>query len=240
MAKKRTVKKKTSKKKAAKRAAKKKPVSTSSPKLPYTVTPNALRKFLKFVPEKPKPEKVNNELLSAWELGGNNANSIIRVLKAIGLVSSANDPTEDYELFMHRQGGPQHLANLVRVTYRPLFNASHNPHQESDDSLKNLFNIHSGGSEATLQHQIATFKTLCEFADFSSAIPEGAVESSAAVLSDTGAAQAGSSGIGNSGGATIHIDLHIHLPENKSARDYQAIFEDIGRYIYGHVGSADE
>jgi hypothetical protein len=31
----------------------------------------------------------------------------------------------------------------------------------------------------------------------------------------------------------VHIDLHIHLPENKSRRDYEAIIEDIGRYIYG-------
>ena len=30
----------------------------------------------------------------------------------------------------------------------------------------------------------------------------------------------------------IHIDLHIHLPENKTTRDYEAIIQDIARYIF--------
>jgi len=37
----------------------------------------------------------------------------------------------------------------------------------------------------------------------------------------------------------IHIDLHIHLPENKSRRDYEYIFEDIARYIFGRNVTED-
>ena len=31
----------------------------------------------------------------------------------------------------------------------------------------------------------------------------------------------------------MQIDLHIHLPENKTTRDYEAIIQDIAKYIYG-------
>jgi hypothetical protein len=44
-------------------------------------------------------------------------------------------------------------------------------------------------------------------------------------------------GAPNAGGTPdlppIKIDLHIHLPENKTTRDYEAIIQDIARYIYG-------
>ena len=138
------------------------------PKLPYCSTPNALRKFLKLVPSKPKPQRVNNALLSAWDLGGSNANSIIRVLKEVGLVDSSNQPTSEYDIFMDPKPGPSRLGLLIRERYAALFEASHAPHKESDETLKRLFNIHSGGAERTLQYQVATFKALCEFANFDS------------------------------------------------------------------------
>jgi hypothetical protein len=183
------------------------------------------------VPSKPKPRKVNNALLSAWSLGGSNANSIIRVLKALGLLSASNEPTEHYEAFMHRGAGPARLAARVREVYRPLFDASHEPYKENDETLRNLFNIHSGGAEGTIKFQIQTFKAICEHADFTSLDAAG---SSRGHVEEAG----GKSDISkerksdDAGRPVIHIDLHIHLPENKSARDYEAIFEDIARHIY--------
>ncbi|MCI0532049.1 MAG: DUF5343 domain-containing protein, partial [candidate division Zixibacteria bacterium] len=73
---------------------------TSIPKFPYATTPNALRKFLQLVPQKPKPPKVNINTLQAWGLKNTNDKSIIRVLKALGLVDSNNEPTERYTEFM--------------------------------------------------------------------------------------------------------------------------------------------
>jgi len=80
--------------------------SHSEPRLPYTTTPGALRKFLQEVPKKPKPGRVNNALLGSWQLGGSNANWIIRVLKALDLVNASNEPTEYYEAFMREGTGP--------------------------------------------------------------------------------------------------------------------------------------
>ena len=83
------------KKPTAKKTKAKASSRDTQPKLPYTTKPNALRTFLKLVPQKPKPAKVNNDHLKSWGIGDSNANTIIRVLKAVNLVATNNTVTDD-------------------------------------------------------------------------------------------------------------------------------------------------
>lgn len=212
--------------------------AATEPKFPYTVTPGALRTFLKQVPEKPRPTRINRQLLKSWGHGDTNAGSIIRVLKRLGLVASGNEPTPDYDAFMHAQTGPAVLGNKIKEVYAPLFNASKAPYKEPEPALRNLFNIHSGGSASTISYQIQTFKALCDHATFDA----GGAPTTLLAVSPAGApGQSATGGSRSNGGGspTIHIDLHIHLPPDKSSREYQAMFEDIGRYLLGK-GSGDE
>ena len=205
----------------------------TQPKFPYTNKPNSLRKFLEQIPKRPKPSKVNADTLKGWGLKDSNDYSIIRVLKALGLVGSNGEPTEAWTTFMTPEKGPAVLGQAVRRVWAPLFQLSHQPNKEGDEKLRNYFNIHSGGSETTIGLQIQTFKAACDYADLSApgALPAGPSKSP-----PSGAPAAGptSQGRGESG-AAIHIDLHIHLPENKSRRDYEYMFEDIGKYILGNT-----
>lgn len=230
-------------KKAAKKAAKanggtakaKTPkVDLGEPAFPYTTVPNALRKFLKVVPEKPKPSKVNNSLLDSYGLSGSNSNSIIRVLKTIGMLNGDASPTELYVTFMRPQAGPLALAQAIREVYAPLFESSHTPYKQETSEMLRTFRIHSGGGENTLNLQAQTFKTLCEFADFEGTVPNRSGSLPPEAPSPfPGEIPPGIPPIPPTPPLpSIHIDLHIHLPENKSQRDYQAIIEDIGRYIY--------
>jgi hypothetical protein len=79
--------------------------------------------------------------------------------------------------------------------------------------------------------QVQTFKALCEYANFSAADIGNTLKDQGSGAGDTG---------DNSGGdgaknklPPIQIDLHIHLPEGKSTREYEAIIQDIAKYIYG-------
>lgn len=208
----------------------------SAPKFPYTTKPSSLRKFLSMVPQKPKPGRINQTLLKSWGLKDTNDSSIIRVLKAVGLVGGDNAPTSDYTAFMHKGSGPGHLAQKIRQSYPALFEASHSPHKEPTETLENLFNIHSGGAAGTIAQQIQTFKALCDHADFSGATASPGTPAAA------GGVQKEIAGVGSSAtnGAAIHVDLHIHLPGNKSRRDYEYMFEDIARYIYGRSPSPSD
>ena len=90
-------------------------------KFPYTTKPGSLRKFLEMVPKKPRPDKVNATLLKSWGLKDTNDTSIIRVLKALGLVSSDNLPTDSYTAFMSLDSGATTLGRGVRRVYDALF-----------------------------------------------------------------------------------------------------------------------
>jgi hypothetical protein len=204
---------------------------TSEPKFPYTPAPHSLRRFLKQVPDKPKPLKVTHQLLRSWGLASNNDRYVIGILKKLNFLDQSGVPTQNYEAFMFKETGPSTMGTEIKRVCGPLFQASHKPHQDSQDALKRLFNVHSGGSEDTISRQIQTFKTLCEFASFepistaSQLTPNGQV-------TPASSGPVGSQSQGVCGAPTIHIDLHIHLPQNRTARDYEAIIQDIARYIY--------
>lgn len=195
---------------------------------PYTTRPGSLRRFLTEVPNRPRPTRINKDLLASWGLRSNEDYSIVRVLKAVGLVNDNNEPSDNYTAFMRAGTGPAVLAALIRRIYAPLFEASHQPHRETTESLQNLFNIHSGG--ATIELQIQTFRALCDFANFEAQ----STADEAAAPASSGVSRAGQeSSTLREGGPPIHIDLHIHLPPGKSSRDYQYIIQDIAKYLYG-------
>jgi hypothetical protein len=214
-------------KKAAKKSAASQ-LESSTPKYPYTTTIGALRKVLQGIPQRPKPTKVNFALLESWGTHDNNARTVLTVLKELNLIDTSGAPTEHYINYMRNDSGGATLADRIRATYAELFEASHEPYKETQQNLKNLFNIHSGGGERTIQFQIATFKTLCEFADFDAAISNGPPANLGGTM-DRQEQRSNS----NVTGPVIHINLHIHLPENKSRADYEEIVKDIAKYIYG-------
>jgi len=210
----------------------------TEPKFPYTTKPSSLRRLLQEIPKKPRPPKFDKNQLRSWGFNDANDYSVLRVLKAVGLLNSNSEPTDLYAQYMHLENGAAALAEPMKRVYEPLFHAAHAPYKESNDRLQNLFNIHSGGGERALEQQIQTFKALAENTIFEGhspgPLPSSGVQGPAAVSTNVDQ--------GRGGSPSVHIDLHIHLPENKSRRDYEAMIEDIGRFIFGRTegGRRDE
>lgn len=211
--------------------------ASGEPKFPYTTTPLVLRKLLKEIPKRPKPPKMTGPTLASWNLRNDtNSRTAITVLKKVGLLGAGGEPNEAYTDFMKQGVGPKTLAQRIKETYQVLFENSLNPHTDSDEALKNLFNIHSGGGADAMRFQIQTFKALCEHADFAGAENEGASPEGPGDQKN-GAPSARGVAAG-AGFPPVKIDLHIHLPENKTTRDYEAIIQDIAKYIYGRTDDA--
>lgn len=194
------------------------------PKYPYTTKPGSLRKFLQLVPTKPKPPKVVTRTLETWGFSDSNDASMLRVLKAIGLLTEAGEPTDAYASFMKKDTGPSVLGDRIRSAYKELFEHVADPARADTEELINFFNIHSGGSDKTIQYQAQTFKALADSARF----VEGTTVEVRTVASTLAAPD---EPLAPSGGPRFHIDLHIHLPENKSRNDYDAIFESIANHL---------
>lgn len=162
--------------------------------------------------------------LKTWGFKDSNDATILRVLKRIGFLSDSGESTEAYTSFMKKDIGPVALGDRLRATYPQLFDHIADPARASTEELTNFFNIHSGGS--TIQLQVQTFKAMADNARFEGASQPGsntAMPSSPVV---TNVAH-------ENGMPALHIDLHIHLPENKSRTDYDSIFASIAEHILG-------
>lgn len=200
--------------------------TSSKPGFPYTTTPALLRKFLQEVPKRPRPPRLDFSLIQTWGIKDSNARTIISVVKDLGLIDGSGIPTQQYSDFMKDGTGPTALAARIKDVYSELFAASMEPYRDSNESLKNFFNIHSGGSERVIQLQAQTFTALCEYADFSTVVPSAGLASAGALHTPTPA-------ISGQANPHIQISLHIHLPETKSRSEYEEIIKDIAKYIYG-------
>jgi Family of unknown function (DUF5343) len=208
----------------------KKALDSGEPKFPYTTEPKALRRMLTEIPKRPKPPKVTLDVLKSWDVSkNNNARTAINVLKKIGLLAQSGEPTNIYVEYMKTGVGAAVLADRIKDTYRVLFDNSHAPQNETDEELRKLFHIHSGGGDDTMRLQIQTFKALSEHADFTAVAGSGESRTD----QTDGARPAVGGAHFDHQLPPVQVDLHIHLPENKTTRDYEAIIQDIAKYIYG-------
>lgn len=229
-----TKKKSTGVRGSAKAAQRSRVQADTTPRFPYTAKPSSLRRLLKEIPKKPRPPKFDRDLLRSWGFSDANDHSMLRVLKAVNLLNDKSEPTDVYSQFMDMDEGARVLGPEIRRVYGPLFLASHAPYDESNEKLQNLFNIHSGGGDRALDQQIQTFKALCENASFDQNANSAGVSGVAPTGQGFAAPNSGTPG-GATGQPIVNINLHIHLPENKSRRDYEDIIEDIGRHIFGRT-----
>lgn len=205
--------------------------SDTQPKFPYTTQPAALRRLLKEIPQRPKPGKLTLDILKTWNVLKANDATPIGVLKKLGMVGPAGEPLDGYADFMNAPpAGPRSLGTKIKQHYKDVFDSSHEPHKD-EQALRQFFRIHAGGSEKTIDLQVQTFKALCDYADFSGDAGPGA-GAAGTQAGEMTAETLGATG-GSPGFPAVKIDLHIHLPENKTTRDYEAIIQDIAKYIYG-------
>jgi hypothetical protein len=200
---------------------------TSEPKFPYTTQPLALRRLLTEIPKRPVPPRVTMSTLQSWAVSSSaNGRTVIGVLKKLGLLTQSGEPTSSYTEYMKTGSGPGVLGQRIKEVYRVLFENTLAPQSVSPDELLKLFNIHSGGNSDLLRLQRQTFKTLSEFANFES--NQDSVKGGVGATPATNGASPENHPL-----PPIRVDLHIHLPENKTTRDYEAIIQDIAKYIYG-------
>lgn len=195
-----------------------------NPQFPYCTAPNSLRRFLEVAPEKPRPPKITSNTLQVWGFRGGNDRSILAVLKRLELLSPTGEPTGEYTEFMNKDTGPSVLGRQLKKVYTALFQNVAHPERASNEDLRSFFNIHSGGGEQTIRYQIETFKALASHATFGDSDPLEKTETVRKGADD----QKG----GGSDELAIRFDLHIHLPENKTKSDYDAIMESIATHLY--------
>lgn len=200
----------------------------------YTTKTGSLKDFLERVKSKELgiPDKVTLDYLESIGYKSTNDRPIVRVLKSINFIDNSGVPTPDFENF-RTENSKQVMASALRKTYAELFKIYPDPLKKTNTDLENFFAKKEPSlKKGTLEYYVATFKTLCEFADFE-AEPfetEGAGE------------KRGKEPEGERGkapivpkmpeGLSINLNIQITLPVTDNAEVYDKIFEALKKHIF--------
>ena len=197
------------------------------PKFPYAYTPTSLDRLLSVIVDKPRPDKINPDLLKAWGFKNSNDRRNITVLKLLDLLDSSGVPNQNYLDYKDPVKGPEALGRQIKKIYDQVFKTVSDI--KDQEQLRSFFNSYGGGGESVVKLQILTFKSLVSHATFGASDPfSGDIEGSGGQTRQEKIGGGSPSGV-----PAVRIDLHIHLPQGQSKTDYESILEGIAKHIYG-------
>jgi hypothetical protein len=165
-----------------------------------------------------------------------NDNTLIGVLRQIGLIDSSNIPTARWTQFR----GSDYKSVLgagIREGYSDLFAVYPDADKRGQGDLDHVFSTSSTGGKQVISKTVATFKALVEDAEFSGdgqAAPHltaPALHTPLAPRFDGRKAQAQQHP--HSSGPALHIDIQIHISPEASAEQIEHIFASMAKHVYG-------
>jgi hypothetical protein len=175
------------------------------------------------------PDRVTQDYLESIGYKSKNDRPVINVLKSIGFLDANGVPTSDFKNF-RTEKSEQVMASALRKTYAELFKIYAEPLKRSNQDLENFFAKKEPSlKKGTLEFYVATFKTLCEFADFGIVSP---AQSEIIEEKEEGV------GVGRQivsqapEGITINLNIQITLPVTNDAKVYENIFKALKEQLF--------
>jgi len=119
------------------------------------------------------------------------------------------------------------MGNQIKTAYAELFDTYPNASQQADERLVNFFRSKTSAGDRVVQAQTATFKTLCEFADFVTVeiAPSRSREVTRESIPSAPRAMASSQGL------TINLNIQLQLPLTENSEIYDKIFQSLKKNI---------
>jgi len=193
-------------------------------KYPYTVKVSSLRKFLSEIPTMGIPDKINQNTLPTMGYKSSNDRYLPPILKFINFIDSSGTPTQNYKDFRNKQIARSIMAKTLKSAYNDLFKLYPNAYKKDDTSLRDFFSGTTEAGEDVLKLTVATFKTLCSFADFEAVSTEGEHKGEEGEVKEKTAEQ-GKILPSIPSGVTINLNIQLALPATDDATVYDKIFK---------------
>lgn len=219
-------------------------------KYPYTTVPNNLRKLLEKLSTLGTPPAATLKWLAGIGFSGGNNQSMLPVLRTLGVISKSGAPTEYWTAL--RSGDKAKFADAVRRTYADLFATYPDADKQDAATLKTFFQTHTALGEKAQNFCVRTFKVLCEFGDFKTPsaaadeIEEAGDDGEDATRDGAGLAGAGGSGNGRRtpvGNApppiALTVNLQVQLPPSAEGEVYDKLFEAMAKHLKGLIAPSE-
>ena len=182
------------------------------------------------------PDRFTNKFLEDLGYKSSNDRLITGVLKSLGMLNDAGEPTQRYFDFLDQSQSKKVIAVGVQEAYEDLFNLNKEAQKLSQDEVKNKLRTLTQGQKGdkVIESMARTFRVLCDYADWSDielkdvSAPEQIPvqqENADANTKDLKREKLFSERVG------LHYNIQIHLPETTNMAVYDAIFQSLKRHL---------
>lgn len=197
-------------------------------KYPYTVTPEAFKRFLGKLRAAGVPKRVNWQFVQSLGFKSSNHKGFPSILRSLGLIAPDGSPTERFAALREGAAGRPRLGSFIREAYSALFDTFPDADRKDAEALHNFFRAQTTAAERTVQAMVGTFQALCSFASFE---PEPPVEETGALAQEVRAVPLQERPRLAARGLTINVNIHLDLPSTTDPEVYEALFSSMARHV---------
>lgn len=202
----------------------------------YTTVPGKIKPLLDKIRHVGIPPKASVAWLKTIGFTSSNDTSLLPILKVIGFTDATNVPTGNWSTFR----GSHHkkiLGDAIKVGYADLFSVYPDASQTANSDLEHVFSLSSSAGKQVIRKTIATFKALCECAEFVNTDGHAPSNPNAAslapVVAQTPPTTPSTIVNKSSLSPSVHIDIQIHISAEASTDQIDQIFKSMGKHLYG-------
>jgi hypothetical protein len=200
---------------------------TGLPKYPYILNTGSLKKFLETIPKIGIPQKVNTTTLPTLGFKSNNDRPIAGIFRFIDFIDGNGAPTQRYRDFRITTKSKIVMADALKKAYSELFDLYPDAWEKDDLTLRNFFAPTTNAGEQVLNQIVATFKSLCYFADFKGVAEERKDEGEQRGK----VTEEGQGAPRISPGVTVNLNIQLTLPATDDASVYDKIFKALKDHL---------
>lgn len=195
----------------------------------YVYSSLHITKILSKIQSTGRPDKLTLTYIQrTWLLPNAQYGAVVEILGDMEFIDSSGTPTQQYAKYQNPSFSKEVLAEGIKKAYPELFKAYPNAQTLSKDDLEGYFREHTGKAESVLDKIVATFKTLCSLADFSTIAinevgvikepqREGTIEQHKVKVEPN-----------------IQVNVEIHIAPDTPDDKIEAIFKNMRRYLLGN------
>lgn len=196
---------------------------------PYMISNNKIPMIFDKIKTAAKPQRFTNELIKQMGFTSSNDKAFTNLIKKLGFLGEDGTPTIYYDDLRDETKAKKTIAKRIKSLYNELFTINTNINNSQDSEVKGAIARVTGKEENDVKRIFATFKALCNYADFSE---NDEVENHKKELNEdnSNATQTGD-GISNVI-PNFHYNIQIHLPATTDISVYNAIFKSIKENLF--------
>lgn len=210
--------------------------------VPYTVSTSSLERFLGTIPTIGTPPKVNGPYLKGLGFKSGNDSYLVPIFKQLGFLDGAGVPLDRWRQYRNASEARAVMASAIETAYADLFHTYPDAHRKDDEALRNWVRARTDFDDTKVKQAVATFRTLCKYADFDDTRPQTSSTTSQSANEPSSTRASTSAPVGGQEPApvliqlpaapSVTINIQLTLPPSADADVYDKFFQAMKRHLY--------